>query len=277
MDFYERIKNLVKDSGITIEIMLNSVFPDNDPEKLSLGSYNTLRKRGNLPRANQAARIAQYLKTTVEYLVTGEDPEGIPPHILDLARKIAGLTPQDREEIMALIDLKLARYAPKYQEITQDPAPEYAAEPDAAYRREPLHIVNDVEFLDGEIIMIPYFGNVAAGKPLDINNPREYLPFPLQALKGDPGDYFYLKIRGYSMVDAGINEGDMVVIRKAEEPIDGKIMLIRYENAATLKRIAIRNGTTYLCWENGTGEEIKVDSADYEVQGTLAWIAKPGK
>jgi hypothetical protein len=75
MDFYDRIKDLVKKSGITIETMLNSVFPDDDPEKLSLGSYNTLRKRGNLPRANQAARIAQYLNTSVEYLVSGDKPD----------------------------------------------------------------------------------------------------------------------------------------------------------------------------------------------------------
>jgi transcriptional regulator with XRE-family HTH domain len=75
MGFYDRIKDLVKKSGITIETMLNSVFPDDDPEKLSLGSYNTLRKRGNLPRANQAARIAQYLNVSVEYLVFGTDAQ----------------------------------------------------------------------------------------------------------------------------------------------------------------------------------------------------------
>jgi hypothetical protein len=71
MDFYDRIKDLVKKSGTTIETMLNNVFPEDDPEKLSLGSYNTLRKRGNLPRANQAARIAQYLNVSVEFLVFG--------------------------------------------------------------------------------------------------------------------------------------------------------------------------------------------------------------
>jgi hypothetical protein len=75
MDFYDRIKDLVKKSGITIETMLNSVFPGDDPERLSLGSYNTLRKRGNLPRANQAARIAQCLNVSVEYLVFGTNPD----------------------------------------------------------------------------------------------------------------------------------------------------------------------------------------------------------
>jgi transcriptional regulator with XRE-family HTH domain len=75
MNFYDRIKDLVKKSGTSIETMLNNVFPDGGPERLSLGSYNTLRKRGNLPRANHAARIAQYLNVSVEYLVFGTDAQ----------------------------------------------------------------------------------------------------------------------------------------------------------------------------------------------------------
>jgi repressor LexA len=103
------------------------------------------------------------------------------------------------------------------------------------------------------------------------------MPFPRQALKGDPGDYFYLKIQGYSMVDAGINEGDLVVIRRAGEAVNGEIMLGRHENASTLKKIAIKRGKTYLCWEDGTGKQLLVNSGDFEVQGVLIWITKRPK
>jgi SOS-response transcriptional repressor LexA len=79
------------------------------------------------------------------------------------------------------------------------------------------------------------------------------------------------------MVEAGIDEGDLVVIRRAEEPEDGKIMLVRHENAATLKRIIKRKGKTFLQWQDGTGREIEVKSRDYQVQGVLAWTMKaPG-
>ena len=74
MDFYDRIKNLVKEAGSTIEGMLDTAFEKNDPDKLTLGSYNTLRRRGNLPRANQAHKIASTLGVSVEYLVTGAEP-----------------------------------------------------------------------------------------------------------------------------------------------------------------------------------------------------------
>jgi SOS-response transcriptional repressor LexA len=76
------------------------------------------------------------------------------------------------------------------------------------------------------------------------------------------------------MVDAGVNEGDLVVIRKAEEPVNGEIMLVRHENASTLKKIAIKRGKTYLCWEDGTGKQRPVNSKDFQVQGALVWITK---
>jgi repressor LexA len=220
-------------------------------------------KHGQEPRSYTICDTAKFLGTTVEYLVMGKPPAGIPPETLDIARKIARLSFQDREEVLILINYKLSRYPgenPDKPLFTADPSPAYD---------EPK-ITDDVEYLDWEVVMLPYYGNVAAGEPLDINiPPGEYLPFPRQALKSPPEDYFYLRIRGYSMVEAGIDEGDLVVIRRAEEPESGKIMLVRYENAATLKRILRRGGKTYLQWQDGSGKEIEVKSKDYQVQGTV--------
>jgi transcriptional regulator with XRE-family HTH domain len=79
MDFYDRIKSLTKEAGITIEGMLDNAFERDDPDKLTLGSYNTLRRRGNLPRANQAHKIAAALGVSVEYLITGAEPNTSKP------------------------------------------------------------------------------------------------------------------------------------------------------------------------------------------------------
>jgi transcriptional regulator with XRE-family HTH domain len=67
-------------------------------------------KKKIIPPADYAVTIAKILNTTVEYLVTGSPPEGIPPDVLAAARKIAALTEADREEIMALVEYKLERY-----------------------------------------------------------------------------------------------------------------------------------------------------------------------
>jgi SOS-response transcriptional repressor LexA len=79
------------------------------------------------------------------------------------------------------------------------------------------------------------------------------------------------------MSEADINEGDMVVIRHAEDPIDGKIMLVRHEGASTLKRLSHRAGNWYLCWDDNSGREIQVTSKQFEVQGLHVWTLKPGK
>ena len=66
MGFYDQVKSLAKINKVTIEFVVGKAG-------LSLGSYNAYRRRENLPRADEALKIAQALGTTVEYLVTGED------------------------------------------------------------------------------------------------------------------------------------------------------------------------------------------------------------
>ena len=68
MGFYERVKALAKSNKITIEYAVGKAG-------LTLGAYNNYRRYKNLPRADEAQKIAQALGTTVEYLVTGKTPE----------------------------------------------------------------------------------------------------------------------------------------------------------------------------------------------------------
>ena len=65
MDYFERVKELARANNTTIEAVANSA-------KLSRDSYNSYRKKGNLPRADEACEMAEFLGTTVEYLVSGK-------------------------------------------------------------------------------------------------------------------------------------------------------------------------------------------------------------
>jgi transcriptional regulator with XRE-family HTH domain len=67
IDFYERVKKLAKTNKMTIETAVGQAG-------LSLASYNAYRRHENLPRADEAQKIAAALGTTVEYMVTGKDP-----------------------------------------------------------------------------------------------------------------------------------------------------------------------------------------------------------
>jgi len=68
IDFYERVKALVKSKKTTIEYVAGEAG-------LSLASYNAYRRHDNLPRADEALKIAHVLDTTVEYLLTGKISE----------------------------------------------------------------------------------------------------------------------------------------------------------------------------------------------------------
>lgn len=66
-DFYERVKTLAKSQNKNLRELIESCSMNYD-------SYNSYKRYGNLPRANEAVAIADALGTTVEYLVTGKEP-----------------------------------------------------------------------------------------------------------------------------------------------------------------------------------------------------------
>jgi repressor LexA len=82
---------------------------------------------------------------------------------------------------------------------------------------------------------LPLLGQVAAGTPiLAEENVEEYIETPA-ACGGDSGEYL-LRVRGESMKDAGILDGDLVVVRRQETARDGEIIVALVEEEATVKR-----------------------------------------
>jgi repressor LexA len=121
----------------------------------------------------------------------------------------------------------------------------------------------------GKKIPVPYYGLTAAGYPKDIAFSSQVIQFPAHLLKGKFSNCFAVKVSGTSMVEAGIDDGDLVLMRKAEAPEHGAIMLIRYEDQSTIKRVKIEGQKVFLCWEDGSRRRMEVNSADYEVEGKL--------
>lgn len=80
LDFYERVKTLSKVQGVTVRSVIESCGINYD-------SYNSYKRYGNLPRTDESLAIAKALKTTVEYLVTGESVD-CQKEINDLKKKV---------------------------------------------------------------------------------------------------------------------------------------------------------------------------------------------
>lgn len=84
-------------------------------------------------------------------------------------------------------------------------------------------------------VQVPVIGSISCGLPLFAEeNIEAYLPIPKTFLGN--GKYFILKANGESMINAGINDGDYVIVRQQETAEEGQIIVALIDNEATLKR-----------------------------------------
>ena len=104
---------------------------------------------------------------------------------------------------------------------------------------------------------IPVVGVVTAGQPiLAVQDIDEYFPLPPD-LESDAGELFMLKVHGESMINAGILDGDSVIVRKQNSANNGEIVVAMTEdNEATVKRFYKENGHYRLQPENDTMDPI---------------------
>ena len=116
---------------------------------------------------------------------------------------------------------------------------------------------------------IPVLGKIAAGTPVEaIQNEVSRIPLPSNIEKN--GEFFGLKVQGDSMIEAGINEGDTVIIKKTETADNGKIVVALIDDhEAMLKRIR-RKGKTVALESANRNYETKIFGPDrVKVQGVL--------
>jgi repressor LexA len=100
-----------------------------------------------------------------------------------------------------------------------------------------------------EMIAIPLLGNVAAGLPLMASeNLDGYINLPSEMLKR--GDYFALNVKGNSMINAGILDGDTAIIKQKSTAENGEIIVALIEDSVTLKRFYKESSRVKLLAEN---------------------------
>jgi repressor LexA len=122
----------------------------------------------------------------------------------------------------------------------------------------------------GNIVRLPLVGRVAAGTPiLAVENVDEHLTVGTEIAGGD--DSYALTVHGESMIDAGIRDGDIVVVRpRRDPPVNGTIVVARIENDATgesevtVKRFFRESGRVRLQPENSAMEPIYASNVALE-------------
>ena len=112
-----------------------------------------------------------------------------------------------------------------------------------------------------KLVKVPVLGTIAAGIPIfaDENMDGEILVDESNIGKGR---FFALRVRGDSMVNAGINNGDLVIIKRQPLAENGDIIAALIDSDATLKRLSMSNGEVFLLPENDKYSPINVTCRD---------------
>ena len=128
--------------------------------------------------------------------------------------------------------------------------------------------------VDSRTVSVPVVGKIAAGVPIDaIQNHSHDIACPPDLLTN--GEHFALQVEGESMINAGIHDGDTVIIRKCDTAENGAIVVALVDNEeATLKRLRKKGGTVALEAENPEFETREFGPSRVSVQGRLVGLIR---
>lgn len=139
-------------------------------------------------------------------------------------------------------------------------------------RRDPtkpraIEIIDDnFNLTRREMTNVPMIGRVAAGEPiLAVENIESYFPIPTEFMPN--AESFMLKVKGESMINVGIFDGDQILVEKCSSARNGDMVVALVDDSATVKTFYKENGHIRLQPENDTMDPIIVD--DCEIMGKV--------
>ena len=183
-----------------------------------------------------------------KFLTDYVDEHGYPPTVREIGEEVGLASPSTVHAHLANLEraglIKRDPTKPRALELRRDPKPVAAA-------AEDVH-------------RLPVLGEIAAGGPLLAEqNVEDYVAVPAPLARG--GEEFLLRVKGDSMVNAGILDGDMVVVRREQTARNGEIVVAlagqdETADEATVKRFFREDGRVRLQPENDTLEPIYADN-----------------
>ena len=122
----------------------------------------------------------------------------------------------------------------------------------------------------GESLTVPLIGTITAGTPIfAVENLEGYYQIPSDY--STDSDLFMLKVKGDSMINVGILDGDKIIVKKAESCNVGDIVVALLEDSATVKRFILKNGVPVLHPENENYSDIE---EDFTILGVVSGLMR---
>ena len=152
-------------------------------------------------------------------------------------------------------DLGLSSPATTHSHLSQLEEKGYIKKSDNKNRAIELLVDNEFEIKNDNVIEVPLLGKITAGNPIEaIERPNEYFSLPAYLIPNKK-EVFTLKVSGESMINAGIYDGDIVIVERDNTARNGDIVVaMTDENEVTLKTFYKENGYFRLQPENDTME-----------------------
>lgn len=122
------------------------------------------------------------------------------------------------------------------------------------------------------MVSLPMLGSVQAGGPNFTQEEAETMTLPQQMVQS-PQRSYVLKVRGDSMTDAGINDGDMVIVDSSKKAANGDIVVALLDGENTVKRLAEKGGKQYLKAESSEHPDI-IPEGLWEIQGVVTGLTR---
>jgi len=121
---------------------------------------------------------------------------------------------------------------------------------------------------------LPFFGIIAAGRPVEAVPGDDVVTVPDHLLGGRSGDHFVLKVVGDSMIDEGIHDGDLVVVSRRESATAGEMVVALVGDEATLKRFYPEGALVRLQPANARMNPLHVPAGEVKVQGIVVGLMR---
>ncbi len=121
---------------------------------------------------------------------------------------------------------------------------------------------------------LPFLGIIAAGRPIEALPGDDRVQVPPHLLHGRNGDHYVLRVQGDSMIDEGIHDGDLVVVKRREEALAGEMVVALVADEVTLKRFYPEGDEVRLQPSNPQMEPIRVPADQVRVQGIVVGLMR---
>lgn len=201
------------------------------------------------------AKLGKRQLAIYDFIRTYTDEHGYPPSVREIGAAVGLASPSTVHMHLKVLEerglIKRDSKKPRTIEVMQD-----RQSPDAD-AGQPLASVS--EDVGSNVIRLPLVGRVAAGVPiLAEQNVEETLALPTSVV-GDASS-FVLRVRGESMVNAGIYDGDYIVVKEQRDAHDGEIVVALIDDSATVKTFYRERDRVRLQPENDTMSPIYVEN-----------------